>query len=248
MLAFGPGLAAWGLVTGVAMTQSGLGVGLSILMSLTVYAGSAQLASLPLLASGAPMWVIWASALCVNLRFVDLQLAVARSPRPPAARPPARARLPARRPQPRRLPEGVARPRQPPAPARRATPPAAPPRSGSVWQVVVARRHPAVVARAAQLGPRLRRHAVDARHRLFAAQRPHRLGRGDRLGGGGGGGVLAAAEAEHPGRDRRRGGRQPGHGARTGRAGRARRHDGVGRSALPGWAYGGDRRSSAWPR
>ncbi|MEO8523384.1 MAG: AzlC family ABC transporter permease [Caldimonas sp.] len=70
MMAFGPGLGAWGLVTGVAMTQSGLGVGLSTLMSLTVYAGSAQLASLPLLASGAPMWVIWASAFCVNLRFL----------------------------------------------------------------------------------------------------------------------------------------------------------------------------------
>ena len=27
MLAFGPALAAWGIVTGVAMTQSGLGVG-----------------------------------------------------------------------------------------------------------------------------------------------------------------------------------------------------------------------------
>jgi predicted branched-subunit amino acid permease len=69
MLAFAPGLAAWGLVTGVAMTQSGLGVALSLLMSLMVYAGSAQLASLPLLASGAPMWVVWASAFCVNLRF-----------------------------------------------------------------------------------------------------------------------------------------------------------------------------------
>ena len=69
MLPFGPGLAAWGLVTGVAMTQSGLGVGLSLLMSFTVYAGSAQLASLPLIASGAPIWVIWASAFCVNLRF-----------------------------------------------------------------------------------------------------------------------------------------------------------------------------------
>jgi predicted branched-subunit amino acid permease len=69
MLAFGPGIAAWGLVTGVAMTQSGLGVGLAVLMSLTVYAGSAQLASLPLIASGAPMWVVWASALCLNLRF-----------------------------------------------------------------------------------------------------------------------------------------------------------------------------------
>ena len=70
MLAFGPGLAAWGLVTGVAMTQSGLGVGLALLMTFTVYAGSAQLASLPLIASGAPIWVIWASAFCVNLRFV----------------------------------------------------------------------------------------------------------------------------------------------------------------------------------
>ncbi len=70
MLSFGPGLAAWGLVTGVAMTQSGLGVGLAILMSLTVYAGTAQLASLPLIAAGAPVWVIWASAACVNLRFV----------------------------------------------------------------------------------------------------------------------------------------------------------------------------------
>ncbi|MCE9659431.1 MAG: AzlC family ABC transporter permease [Burkholderiales bacterium] len=69
MLDFGPGLAAWGLVTGVAMTQSGLGVGLSLLMTFTVYAGSAQLASLPLIAGGAPIWVIWASALCVNLRF-----------------------------------------------------------------------------------------------------------------------------------------------------------------------------------
>jgi len=56
MLAFGPGLAAWGLVTGVAMTQSGLGVGLSILMSLTVYAGSAQLASLPLLHQPGAEW------------------------------------------------------------------------------------------------------------------------------------------------------------------------------------------------
>ena len=69
MSAFAPGVGAWGLVTGVAMVQSGLGVGLSLLMSLLVYAGSAQLASLPLLAAGAPMWVVWASAFCVNLRF-----------------------------------------------------------------------------------------------------------------------------------------------------------------------------------
>jgi predicted branched-subunit amino acid permease len=39
-------------------------------MSLVVFAGSAQLAVLPLLGSGAPVWVVWATALCVNLRFV----------------------------------------------------------------------------------------------------------------------------------------------------------------------------------
>lgn len=70
MLDFAPGIAAWGLVTGVAMAKSGLSIPLAVLMTLTVYAGSAQLASLPLLASGAPMWVIWAAAFCVNLRFV----------------------------------------------------------------------------------------------------------------------------------------------------------------------------------
>jgi predicted branched-subunit amino acid permease len=35
-----------------------------------VYAGSAQLAALPLLVAGAPLWVIFATAFCVNLRFV----------------------------------------------------------------------------------------------------------------------------------------------------------------------------------
>jgi predicted branched-subunit amino acid permease len=64
------GVAAWGLVTGMAMVNSGLGVPLSVFMSLVVYAGSAQLAALPLLAAGAPLWLIWGTAFCVNLRFV----------------------------------------------------------------------------------------------------------------------------------------------------------------------------------
>lgn len=70
MLGITLGISAWGLVTGVAMVKSGLGVGLSLLMSLVVFAGSSQLASLPLLASGAPLWVLWATSFCVNLRFV----------------------------------------------------------------------------------------------------------------------------------------------------------------------------------
>ena len=64
------GIAAWGLITGVAMGKSGLGVPLSLLMSLLVFAGSAQLAVLPLFTAGAPIWVVWATALCVNLRFI----------------------------------------------------------------------------------------------------------------------------------------------------------------------------------
>ena len=64
------GIAAWGLVAGVAMAKSGMGVPLSILMTLLVYAGSAQIAALPLIAADAPMWVVWATTLCVSLRFM----------------------------------------------------------------------------------------------------------------------------------------------------------------------------------
>lgn len=64
------GIAAWGLITGVTMVKSGLAPPLAVLMSLLVFAGTAQLAALPLIASGAPIWVVWATALCLNLRFV----------------------------------------------------------------------------------------------------------------------------------------------------------------------------------
>ncbi|AZG11888.1 branched-chain amino acid ABC transporter permease [Pigmentiphaga sp. H8] len=64
------GIAAWGTVAGVAMLRSGLPIPVAVLMSLLVFAGSAQLAVLPLIAIGSPLWVIWATALCVNLRFV----------------------------------------------------------------------------------------------------------------------------------------------------------------------------------
>ena len=63
------GIAAWGVVAGVAMAKSGMGVALAIFMSVIVYAGSAQIASLPLIAAGAPMWVVWATTLCESLRF-----------------------------------------------------------------------------------------------------------------------------------------------------------------------------------
>ena len=70
MLGTGLGVAAWGLVTGVAMAKAGISVPLAVFMGLLVYAGSAQLAVLPLMAAGAPLWVVWLTATCVNLRFV----------------------------------------------------------------------------------------------------------------------------------------------------------------------------------
>ena len=64
------GIAAWGLVVGIAMVKAGLAIPHALGMTLLVFAGSAQLASLPLIAANAPVWVIFGTALVVNLRFV----------------------------------------------------------------------------------------------------------------------------------------------------------------------------------
>jgi predicted branched-subunit amino acid permease len=58
------------MVSGVAMVKGGLAVPWALMMSLLVYAGSAQLAALPLIVAGAPLWVIVATGLITNLRFV----------------------------------------------------------------------------------------------------------------------------------------------------------------------------------
>jgi predicted branched-subunit amino acid permease len=61
---------AWGLVTGVAMVKSGLSMPAALLLTFSAYAGSAQLAALPLIAAQAPLWLITLTAIVVNLRFV----------------------------------------------------------------------------------------------------------------------------------------------------------------------------------
>lgn len=65
-----PATVAWGLVTGIAMAQSGLTLPQAYGLSILAFAGSAQLAALPLLTSHAPVWVTVLTALMVNLRFV----------------------------------------------------------------------------------------------------------------------------------------------------------------------------------
>ncbi|TAG27733.1 MAG: branched-chain amino acid ABC transporter permease [Burkholderiales bacterium] len=74
MLPVSPGIASWGLMTGVAMMKSGLSLVESLAMALIVFAGSSQLAAMPLILAGAPMWVILATGFCVNLRFVVFSL------------------------------------------------------------------------------------------------------------------------------------------------------------------------------
>ncbi|HAJ11853.1 MAG: AzlC family ABC transporter permease [Hydrogenophaga sp.] len=70
MLTAAAGIAAWGLMTGVAMVTAGLSQLEAILMTFIVFAGSAQLTAVPMIAAGAPLWVIVVAAFCVNLRFV----------------------------------------------------------------------------------------------------------------------------------------------------------------------------------
>jgi predicted branched-subunit amino acid permease len=79
LIRFAPSLPAtfsWGLVTGVAMSKSVMTVPEAIGMSLLVYAGSAQLAVLPLFAAGLPIWTVWLTAAVVNLRFVIFSAAL----------------------------------------------------------------------------------------------------------------------------------------------------------------------------
>lgn len=63
-------LVSWGLVTGIAMSKSVLTMPQSLAMSVLVYAGSSQLAVLPLFAAKLPIWTVLLTAAMVNLRFV----------------------------------------------------------------------------------------------------------------------------------------------------------------------------------
>ena len=54
------GTGIWGLVTGVAMVKVGLTTAQAIAMTLLVFSGTVQLASLPLIAADAPLWVVHA--------------------------------------------------------------------------------------------------------------------------------------------------------------------------------------------
>lgn len=79
MAPFGVAIGVWGLVTGVAMVNAGLSIPACLVITFTVFAGSAQLAVLPLIATGTPLPIVWATALLVNLRFVIFSAASRKS-------------------------------------------------------------------------------------------------------------------------------------------------------------------------
>ena len=70
------GLIPWALVTGMAMIGSGLTPVQAMGMNVIVFAGTAQLGTLPLIAVGAPLWLIVATALALNLRFLIFSAAI----------------------------------------------------------------------------------------------------------------------------------------------------------------------------
>jgi len=67
---------SWAVVTGLAMGKSFLSTEQALAMSLFVFAGSAQLAALPLIGAGFSVFTILITALIVNLRFVIFSIGV----------------------------------------------------------------------------------------------------------------------------------------------------------------------------
>jgi len=72
-----PGVAAFGAISGVAMVGAGLTPWLAIVMSVVVFAGTAQLAALQLVSAGAPLGVIFLAGLILNLRFMLYSASIA---------------------------------------------------------------------------------------------------------------------------------------------------------------------------
>jgi predicted branched-subunit amino acid permease len=76
---FGPsvGILTWSIVLNLAIIKTGLALFSTIIMSLTVYAGSAQLASIPLINGQFPIWIILLTTIVINSRFIVYSAAIA---------------------------------------------------------------------------------------------------------------------------------------------------------------------------
>ena len=77
VIPFVAGTIPFGLVTGIATKAAGLAPLEAAAMTVIVFAGTAQLAALPLMVAGAPPALVIVTAFIVNLRFVIYSAAVA---------------------------------------------------------------------------------------------------------------------------------------------------------------------------
>jgi len=71
------GLIPWALVVGMAMTSAGFTPIEAMGMNIIVFAGTAQLGTLPLIVDHAPLWLILATGLALNLRFLIFSAGIA---------------------------------------------------------------------------------------------------------------------------------------------------------------------------
>lgn len=76
-LPFSVGLIPWALVVGMSMTTAGFTPLQAMGMNIIVFAGTAQLGTIPLIAAQAPLWLIVATALALNLRFLIFSASIA---------------------------------------------------------------------------------------------------------------------------------------------------------------------------
>jgi 4-azaleucine resistance transporter AzlC len=76
-LTISPGVMSWGMISGVAMVAAGLPPVAAMAMSLLVFAGSSQLATLQLMAGGAALPIALLAGFVINLRFVLFSLSLA---------------------------------------------------------------------------------------------------------------------------------------------------------------------------
>ena len=64
------GVIPFGMISGIAVTQTHIPVASGFVMSLLIFSGAALIVALQLIATGAPALVVFFSALLVNLRFM----------------------------------------------------------------------------------------------------------------------------------------------------------------------------------
>jgi predicted branched-subunit amino acid permease len=69
-------VAAWSIVTNIALLSMGLSAFKTLSFNILVYAGSAQLSVMPLINGNYPFWTVWLTALIVNSRFVIFSVAI----------------------------------------------------------------------------------------------------------------------------------------------------------------------------